>query len=151
MKCFAIALLAVSFGCNGSLYRRPEPVEGPDEIETPRETKIDPVEVQWSGDPRIAFGAALRSVAGMGFDVTVSNADAGVLKVDHVAIDQAATDSVEVGRLRIWNGLTSYQQSLAIRSGRSSDVLLEPATISRRLMLTIVTTPETVVVTPVVE
>src|SRR5205823_6172160 len=60
-------------------------------------------------------------------------------------------DSVEVGRLRIWNGLTSYQQSLAIRSGRSSDVLLEPATISRRLMLTIVTTPETVVVTPVVE
>src|SRR5437879_2755982 len=65
MRLVLVVLLTASFGCTGYLrdgsvrlgQDHPVEIPPPEKVERPRERTIDPVELKWSGDPRIAFNA----------------------------------------------------------------------------------------------
>ena len=93
-----------------------------------------PQSVEWSGNPRAGFNAALREAVGLGFDVTMMNAEAGVLKAERIDLDREETKRLEQMRIDAWNGLTPSAQDHA---RRRQSTLLKPVVVRRKLSLSL--------------
>lgn len=110
---------------------------------------LEPVTIAWSGDPRIAFHTALQGLVERGFEVTLSDSSAGVLKVERIRLDADATDDLEDYRRDVLSRISERQQARLLREGK--DALFIKRYLHRRLSISVIARPDSVVITPRVE